>query len=406
MIINVIKWKGYINYMKKNKKIDKYAKRRIGLVVIVITLIISIFFIFNGKNHKENDKVRLLIGGNYVELKDEIYIDSFDNIYLSKEDILKLYDPNIYYEQIENTLITAHNKHIAILKLDENKININGSNIETQASLIKLNDKIYLPFSEMEIIYDFEYDYCKETNTIIVNSISEEKKQAKVVKKSVKLKKESKLFSSNIEKIKKDGIVTIIGENEKYYKVITQKGNIGYIRKKQLSEVEKVRDSMENSKMKEVNFLEYNDISKDYSDIKIDKKKNNIVIINAFNIKNFIIENKIDFSSKNYTNYIEWTKENEIITIATITCDDEVVNDFLSYEKRNNIIKELYKKIINNKINGVNINFQNINDVNSFYRFIIELAPMFREAGIKTMVTYNTVLKEDKLDSIVDYVIK
>ena len=169
---------------------------------------------------------------------------------------------------------------------------------------------------------------------------------------------------------------------------------------------EKIRDSMEDSKIKEINFLEYNDVTKDYSDIEIDKNQKNAVILNTFNIKNSIIKDKIDFSSENYSNYMSWIEENEILAVATITCDDEVIEDFLSYEKRNTIIQELYKKIVINKLNAINIKFDNINDVNSFYRFIIELAPIFRESGIKTIVTYNSILKEDKLNSIVDYVIK
>lgn len=392
--------------MKKNKKLDKFAKRRLGLLIIIFVLIICIFLIFNKSNNNQYDNIRLIIGENYINLKDEIYIDNFDNIYLSKEDILNLYDPNIYYEQIENILITTHNKHIAILKLDENKMNINGSDIETQASLIKFNNKIYLPFSEMEIVYDFEYEYCKETKTIIVDSISEEKKQVKVSKNSAKIKKSPKLLSSKIEKLNKDDIVTIIEELEKYYKVRTSSGNIGYINKKKLANVEKIRETMQNSKIEKINFLEYNDITKDYSDIEIDKNSINGAILNAFNIKNSVIQEKIEFSSNNYSDYIKWSEENEIIVIATITCDDEIIEDFLSYEKRNTIIQELYKKIIINKLSAVNIKFENINDVNSFYRFIIELAPMFRESGIKTIVTYNSVLKEDKLNSIVDYVIK
>lgn len=236
--------------MRKNKKLDKFAKRRIRLLVTILSLIICIFMIFNKKDNNIYDKYRLIIGEKYIDLKNEIYIDTFNNIYLSKEDILELYDPNIYYDQIENILITTYNKHIAILKLDENQMNVNGSNIQIQAGLIKLNKEIYLPFSEMGIIYDFEYTYCEETKTIIVDSISKQKNEAKVIKKSAKIKEEPKLFSSKIEKIMKEDTVTIIEEVEKYYKVRTSKGNIGYVNKRKLSDLEKIRDSMEDSKIK------------------------------------------------------------------------------------------------------------------------------------------------------------
>ncbi|MGN1298979.1 MAG: hypothetical protein ACI4UE_03245 [Candidatus Scatovivens sp.] len=393
--------------MKNRRKLDKFAKRRIRLLIIVIAIIVTITFIIsNKKNKKVYDEYRLIIGENYINLNDDMYIDNFNNIYLSKEDILKLYDSNIYYDQTENMLITTYNKHIGILYLDEHKVNINGSLLDVKASLINFNNKIYLPFSEMGIIYDFEYEYCQETKTVIVDSISEKKIEGKINRKSVGLKKQEKLFSSKIEKINKDETVTIFEELDKYYKVRSSKGNIGYISKKKIGDVQTVRDDMENSKIENINFLEYNDISKDYSDINIDMSTKNAVILDAFNIKNSTIEEKIDFSSNNYSNYIKWTEETDILPLANITCDDEIANAFLSYKKRELIIQELYNKLITNNLKGIVINFDKINDVNSFYRFVIELAPKFRESGIKTIVKYNPVLKEEKLDSIVDYIIE
>ena len=391
--------------MKNKRKFDKYAKRRLGLLFIICTLIVIIICICK-KDETKYEDYRFIIGEKYTELQDDIYIDNFDNIYLSKEDILKLYDSNIYYNQVENMLITTYNKHIAILKLDENIININGSQIESKCSLIELNEKIYLPFSEMGIIYDFEYSYNKESKTIIVDSISEEKKETTIIKKSAKVKEEPKLLSSKIEKLNKDEKVTVLEELENYYKIRTSKGNVGYINKKKVGEIQIVRDKMENSKIKELNFIEYNDITKDYSDIQIDKSVINAVILDLFNIKNSNIEEKIDLKSNKFTDYINWANENDILVLAKITCEDEIIDDFLSYEKRKSIIEQIYTKLISNGIKGVDVEFEKINDVNSYYRFIIELAPKLRESGIKTIVKYNSLLKKEKLNTIVDYIIE
>ena len=57
-------------------------------------------------------------------------------------------------------------------------------------------------------------------------------------------------------------------------------------------------------------------------------------------------------------------------------------------------------------LTAININFNKINDVNSYYRFLIELAPKLRESGIKIIATNNEVLNIEKLESIVDYIIK
>lgn len=392
--------------MGKRKKIDKFARRRLILLMVII-LIIILFLIFSFKKKNNNyDDYRLIIGDEYINLKNDIFIDSFDNIYLSKQDIQDLYDSNIYYDSADNILITTFNKHIAKLELENKIVELNGSNIELDSTLIKLGDEIYLPFSEMEIVYDFEYTYSKETKTVIVDSISEEKSEASIIKKNAKIKEKIKLFSSNIEQVKKDDKLIIFEEIGNYYKVRTENGNIGYIKKSKLSDVNKIREKMDSTKIDELNFLEYTDISKDYSDMEIDTKKRNAVKIDVFTIKGAQVNLKVDTKSKDYSFYKKWTEENNIMIVANLNCEDEVIDDFLTYNQRKFIIEDIYVKMVQNNLTVLNIDFNKINDLNSYYRFLIELSPKFREAGIKVIVTNNEKLNVEKLESIVDYIIK
>ena len=55
---------------------------------------------------------------------------------------------------------------------------------------------------------------------------------------------------------------------------------------------------------------------------------------------------------------------------------------------------------------GVNIEFNSIDDINSFYRFVLELMPRFREAGLKVAVTLNNNLDKSRLENVVDYIIE
>lgn len=392
--------------MSNKKKFDKFAKRRLILLLVII-LILALFIISILKKDNVNyDNYRLIIGDTYIDLKNDIYIDSFDNIYLSKQDMLELYDSNIYYDLVDNILITTFNKHIAKLELDNKMIEINGSKIESNATLIKLGEEIYLPFSELGIVYDFEYSYSKETKTIIVDSISEEKNEATFIKNKGKINKEPKIFSSKIDKISKDEKVVILEEVNNYYKVRNEKGNIGYIKKNKLSDINKIRDNMDSSKIDNLIFLDYNDISKDYSDIEIDNKKKNAVKIDIFTIKDTQLNINVDTKSNNFINYKKWTDENNILMVANLNCNDEVIDDFLTYSQRNIMIENIYTKMVLNNLTALNINFNKINDVNSYYRFLIELAPKLRESGIKIIAKNNEVLNIEKLETIVDYVIK
>ena len=392
--------------MNKRKKFDKFAKRRLILLIVII-LSVALVVILNSKKDINNyENHRLIIGSKYIDLKHDIYVDSLDNIYLSKQDIHDLYDSNIYYDSVDNILITTFNKHIAKLELDNKVIEINGSKIESNATLIKLEEEIYLPFSEMGIVYDFEYFYSKDTKTVIVDSISEEKNEATLIKNKAKIKEEPKIFSSKVDEISKDEKVVILEDINNYFKVRTERGNVGYIKKSKLSDINKIRENMDSTRIEELVFLDYNDISKDYSDMEINNKKQNAVNINVFTIKNEQLISNIDTKSKDYISYKEWAEENNIMIIAELNCEDEVIDDFLTYSQRNSMIENIYIKLVQNNLTSLNINFNKINDVNSYYRFLIELAPILRESGIKIIVTNNEVLNIEKLESIVDYIIK
>ena len=62
--------------------------------------------------------------------------------------------------------------------------------------------------------------------------------------------------------------------------------------------------------------------------------------------------------------------------------------------------------MINNKLNMICIDFASIDDVEGLYRFITEMVPRFKCAGMKVLIKYtNSTLNKDRLNDIVDYVI-
>ena len=58
------------------------------------------------------------------------------------------------------------------------------------------------------------------------------------------------------------------------------------------------------------------------------------------------------------------------------------------YKSRTKLIDAIVSKSIENNINGVSIDFKEI-DSNNMMRFIIELAPKLREIGITTCIVLN-----------------
>ena len=92
--------------------------------------------------------------------------------------------------------------------------------------------------------------------------------------------------------------------------------------------------------------------------------------------------------------------------MPTLKNSTSVSECLMTYANRNKIINDLYVFLIKNKAKGVYINFNEIDDVNSFYRFLIELTPKFKESGMYVIVEDNKVLDKHKLETIVDYVVE
>lgn len=396
--------------MKKKKKKflkDKYARRRMALFLGIIAFCIIVRLIVGAfSNNKINNKISFLLDNQKLNLKDEIYIDEDNVIYLSKNDIEKNFDDTIYYNDAEKELITTFNKHIALLKIDETFMVVNDSNVELKSPLIEKEKKVYIPISEMGIVYDLEFEYSENTKTVIADSLLKEKKRAIILKK-MNLKEKPKMFSKKIEKLEQGEYVVVIDEDGKYSKVRTSNGNIGYVKSKKISDTETIREEWIDSKVN-VNILkDASDMNKNYSNVSLSSEKTNIVVPTFFYIDtNSTILDKTGSTTEEYTKYMNWIKEKNIEVWATLVNNVEVSNSLRTYSERNKIINSLYYTLVEYKFSGVNINFEKIDDVNSFNRFIIELTPRLKELGLKVAVTYNKNVDKEKLKDIVDIIIE
>lgn len=150
----------------------------------------------------------------------------------------------------------------------------------------------------------------------------------------------------------------------------------------------------------------YSDISASYQNVELDNNKENVVVLDALEInKDNTINSLIDVGTETYQNYYNWISQNNISIIGNFKNNTKVSTNFTTYEQRNAIIKELYNKVMQNQYKGICIDFEDIDDVNSFYRFLIELTPKFKESGLKVIVKMNSQLDKKRVENIVDFII-
>lgn len=403
---NVTKKGKNVKSSKKKKKNRLRKILRIGILILLIVIVVAIFKLIFGLFNKDVDKISLIIGANKIELKKEILIDSEKNIYLSKDDIAYLYDENIYYNPTDKTVITTYNKHVAVLSMDKTTMTVNDTVISIEGSLKKDKGTIYLPFSDMIDVYDFEYNYDEASKVLTVDSTNEEKQES-IVLKNTKLKEKVGFFGKKLEKLDKGSKVVVLGTEGKYTKVRTDAGNIGYVKTKKISEPEKIRENLEYEKISNVEVLsDYNEVNSDYETIAIIDGKTSIVTPKLFNINStFELKQVITLDSDKFKNYKTWAENNNVSVCATVNFDGSMNELCSSYNTRTCLINNIYTELIKNQISIVNIDFENIDDMEGFYRFIIEMTPRYKEAGIKVIVTYKDGMNKERLNNIVDYVL-
>lgn len=361
-------------------------------IAVVLLLLAAVAFVIkiapNYKKPEDIDKIKLVLNNNKVSLKKNIYVEN-DVIYISKEDISTYFDIYLYIDEGTNQLITTYDKHIAVIPIDGNKMIINGVEESISGKILSRDETLYLPFSEMTRVYDVNVKYIEGNKNVVVESYSREQKQA-ICNKNLSVKWKKTGFSRTVDKVKKGESVIVIEKDEKWAKIRTMNGEIGYIKSDRLSSETFVRENIVEEKRNEKISLLWDY----YSDNGVCPDRNgehfdgvNVVSPAFFSLVKLGQGDIVDKVGKNGLSYIEWAKENDYEIWAMVQNDgmidttSEILN---SYELRQKTIDNIVKNAIKYKLNGINIDFENMyyKDKDLFTRFIIELYPRLKEYGI------------------------
>lgn len=389
----------------KNRKLNR--KKVIGLlaIILVILFIIMICYLISKKNNKYKD-LSILLNNEFIKTINKVVIDENDNIYFSKDDIQKNFDETIYYNEVEEELITTYNTHVALLKLDEKYASINDETIELKGTLKQIDGKIYMPLTDLQVVYDLEIRYSKKSNRIIIDDTNSKKIEAKILK-ITNVKNKKGLFSSTLEKLIIGDKVVVIDNSGRYKKVRTPLGNIGYVKSKILSEEKIIREDIKNEKQELNVYKNYSNISGIYDNIQVDTSKLNVVIPTFFYIdKNSKVLDRTMNTTATYSVYKTWTDNNNLQILPSLENNSTVSTNLLSYSQRTGVINSLKDLLLKNNYIGINIKFNSIDDINSFNRFILELVPRFKTAGLKVAVTLPNNVDKSKIENIVDYIVE
>ena len=342
-----------------------------NVIVGVIALLIAAFIINIAPGYKRDkykDVVNLIIDEHNVteDLKNMLYINENKTVYMSEEDVRELFDENIYYDQQYNQIITTSYTKVANIEIEEKQMNVNDSKVNMLDAIIKINDKIYLPISDMELVYNIKIKYIEETNRVVIENLNRGLIKATVTDNaSIKFKQRS--LSKDVgEVVKGEQVSCYYTTSRGWRQIRTENGTVGYVKANKLDDEYIIRQDMEQKQKAKK--------------IKIDLSQNQF----------------------NYTDENGEVKLWQTINLKSMSNDiEEMLKD---YKTRTQTIDVVMNLLGGNDIKGININFDGIEDKEVCKRFAIELSPKLREIGITTCVNLTKDMKTKEYENIVDYI--
>ena len=161
------------NKLLKAKKI-KFLKNIFICVILLIVAAFIVNFAPGYKRDKYKDVINLVLNeeNKTEELQNEIYVNENGTIYLSENDVKKFFDENLFYDEKNNQIITTSDTKVANIVVDEKRIMINGTEQNIIDSVIKINDKLYIPISDLTLVYNIDIKYIPSTKRVIIDNLN------------------------------------------------------------------------------------------------------------------------------------------------------------------------------------------------------------------------------------------
>ena len=356
---------------KKLIRVKKLKFTR-NIIIGVVALIIVAFIVNIAPGYKRDkytDIVNLVIDENNVteNLKNNIYVNENRTIYISEEDIKNLFDENLYYDEKYNQIITTSYNKVAVISINEKKMTINDITTDMKDEIIKINEKIYLPMSDLKSIYNIDTNYINETNRVIIDNLNNGMIKATVAQ-NVEMNFRQRTLSKKIGQLKKGEEVYCFYTTSKGWRQIrTKTGIIAYIK---------------------ANMLENERIIRQDTNFDLEAQKI-----------------KLDLSKENILYKDEQTGANKVWkNIGSEQINESIINLLGDYKTRTKTINFIIDSLKTNNVNGVNIDIRHIQNAEIALRFIIEITPKLRDNGITVCVKLNDNIKEEHYNRIVDYI--
>jgi len=374
------------------------------LMIFIIGVGIGTYYFFFMPNNKvvaafEEGKLNLVVEGNVINSKAPPRLVN-EEILLPIEIVKKYIDPYIYWDsKLKKVTVTTKDKVIR-MKTDSLNALVNNKPVTLNIPVSITNNTVYIPIDFLSDFYNIQIKYIKGNNVIVIDYKKGSKKIALPLKSKIVVRSGRSIHYPILEKInidKKDSTANtlkIFGDYNKWYKVRTSNGVVGFIEKRFVTEklVQESTISTEDNNqitwkpLKGKINLVWDEFWRGKSTKPDLSKMKGLDVISPtwFQIANA----KGDITNIASARYVDWAHQNGLKVWALIRNDSGDINttsEFLNNtDSRDNTIRQILTYAALYKLDGINIDFENIkkSDKDALTQFVREITPFLKEQGL------------------------
>lgn len=365
----------------------------------------------------KDDEVALVYNYSLQKAK-AIYKDGV--VYIPLNWTRAILNDKFYYSDNEKLLSYALPTEIVYANFEN--VDNNGKPL-----LIENEDKAYLSIETIKVYTDIWVENYTDGDIkkIYINDKFGKYEQASI-KSKTGLRVDASNWSASIENVELDNDenVVVVEQKDKWCRVLTQNGVLGYVKKnhlKNIVEAERVSNFIKpdytSISMDEKVVLGWHQVTTSAANSGMDKVVANTSGLNVISPTWFkLSDNKGNYTSIASKDYVDAAHKKGLKVwplIDNFSTEISTLKILSSSENRKNLIANLMSDVEKYDFDGINIDFESLTQDNAphFIQFMRELSVSCRNSGVVLSVdvpipaSYNMYYERDELAEVVDYVI-
>ena len=401
-----------ITVRRRSAERERKIKAVIIVTITVIAVIIAALFIkkfapsgemvdLNEYYNVEQDHIMIVLQNNPYE-EQGLYIDG--RVYIDIDTVEKYLNSRFYWDANENILIYTTPTEIIKAEVGSKDYYVNKSKASVDYQIVKTEgEKAYVALDYIEQYSNVQYEIFENPNRIVFNyKWNEEYEYAVATKKNAAVRKSTGIKYPILTKLEKGEKVLFADllegepDDEKFVKVMTIDGIMGYVERKHLSE--RTTEVLTSDYKEPV----YPNISKDYEINlvwhQVTNQEANDGLLNLLSKTKgvttvsptwfTVADEKGGLTSLASETYVT-RAHNAGVEVWALCGDVDAENvsmyNLLSYtSRREKLINNIIANAIKYNLDGINIDFEHISKESGphFVQFIRELSVKCRSNGI------------------------